>query len=103
MSIHKCIDTIIKTLILLEKRVLAFTKSRNNLSWVSDKLSYNGNTSHRCEKRQTNVSIVKAIFASCKLKIRAVVQVIGHMVSTFPAIQLGPLCYCHLQIINCKL
>jgi hypothetical protein len=58
-------------LILVEKLVFVIhpLKSRNNLSWFSDKLSYNGNTSHRCEIRQTNV-----IFASYKVKIRAVVQ-----------------------------
>lgn len=45
------------------------------------------------EKKDKLLSLIKHILASDTIQIRSVAQVIGHMVSSFPAIEYGPLYY----------
>lgn len=45
------------------------------------------------EKKDKLICLITTMLASDKIKIRCVAQIIGHMVSSFPAVQYGPLYY----------
>ena len=49
------------------------------------------------EKKGKLISLLTTLLASEAIGIRSVVQVIGHMVSSFPAIEYGPLYYRKLE------
>ena len=50
------------------------------------------------KKTQTLLELIqKALQSQTKIKIRDIAQIIGHMVSAFPAIQYGPLYYRNLE------
>ena len=99
-SYEKCISTIIDTLILLDK--LGFViHPLKSLFVPVQKIIFlgfliNSHTMTICltdEKKAKLVSLINNILASDTIRIRSVAQVIGHMVSSFPAIEYGPLYY----------
>ena len=97
---EKCISTIIDTLTSLHK--LGFViHPLKSLFVPVQKISFlgfliNSHTMTICltdEKKAKLVSLINNILASDTIRIQSVAQVIGHMVSSFPAIEYGPLYY----------
>jgi hypothetical protein len=97
---EKCVNTIIDTLTLLERLGFVIHPLKSIFTPVQE-LNFLGFliNSHKMticlteEKKAKLLSLINNILTSNIIKIRCVAQVIGHMVSSFPAVEYGPLYY----------
>jgi hypothetical protein len=99
-SYEKCISTIIDTLTLLEKLGFVIHPLKSIFVPVQNIVFLgfliNSRTMTICltdEKKDKLVSLIKNVLTSDTIQIRSVAKVIGHMVSSFPAVEFGPLYY----------
>ena len=103
-SYEKCLDTIIETLILLEKLGFVIHPLKSAFIPVQEITFLGFLINSRTmtiqltnSKKEKLLSLIKAILAPAKVRIREVAQVIGHIVSSLPAVEFGPLYYRKLE------
>ena len=78
-----------------DKSVLIPTQRLNFLGFTLN--TVNMTITLPCEKTQDIIAICADLLKNCKPSIRQVAHVIGKLISTFPAVQYGPLFYRNLE------
>ena len=104
-SYEQCVNTVIETLILLEKKGFVIHPSKSvfipcqEITFLGFLLNSHEMTIRLTEEKisKLTVLITNILSSANRVKIRMVTQVIGHMVASFPAVEFGLLYYRTLE------